>query len=156
MRSLLLALSALLSTGAVSHAQGEKTWLYIAANSGGVAWNLTDLKFDQAQDMYQGTMIYYSPTATPINGNNIHWVLEDFDMRCTQTSYVSVSSVMYNQNMVAVETVFESTPAIMDETSVYSLLHHVLCKGGTITDVPILEAGSATEAMQAMALRPPQ
>jgi hypothetical protein len=36
------------------------------------------------------------------------------------------------------------------------LLHHILCKGGTVTDVPILEARSATEAMQAIALRPPR
>jgi hypothetical protein len=156
MRPLLLALSALLSTGAVSHAQSEKTWLYIAANSGGVAWNLTDLKFDQAQDMYQGTMMYYSPTATPINGHNVHWVLEDFDMGCAQVSYVSVSSILYNQDMVAVETLFEPTPAVMDETSVYRLLHHVLCNGGTVTDFPILEAGSAKEAMQSMALTRPQ
>jgi len=45
-------------------------------------------------------------------------VLEDFDLRCAAASYVAVSAIFYNQDKVAVETLFEPSTAAVEDGSI--------------------------------------
>jgi hypothetical protein len=151
------ALRTLLATALLSLASpalSAETWLYAATPAWSLGWNLSGLawKFDKVS----GTMLIYSPDPTPLQGKNVHWVLQDFTMDCKARTYQTENTIFYGPDRKMIDAVFGGNVKPLEKSTPEYVLAYVLCDGGTLSDTTVKEAPSADQAMIAMAVVPPR
>jgi hypothetical protein len=148
---LITLLSAGLSSGGAS-AQTTHTWLYAINADGGIAWNNTDLAWNEADKSFRGTLITYVKTANPMGDKAVNYVLEDFHLKCTGPEYFYENVIYYGPDKKMVSSMFATKKVPIDAASPYGILSAVLCQGANFKDAKLMRnVSDAAEVMSRLA-----
>jgi len=133
-------------------ASANHSWIYATNTEGGIAWNNSDLAWNEADKSFKGTFITYVKTAIPMNGKNVHYVLEDFHLKCTGPEYFYENVIYYGADKKMLSSMFATKKVPIDKGSPYYILSAVLCQGVNFTDGKLLRnVSDASEVMTRLA-----
>lgn len=129
-------------------AQTKHTWLYATNVDGGIAWNNSDLVWNEADKSFKGTFITYTKAAVAMGDKSVNFVLEDFHLKCTGPEYYYENVIFYGADKKMISTMFTTKKVPIEAGSPYQILAAVLCSGANFPDARLLrDVGDAAEVM---------
>jgi hypothetical protein len=145
---ILLSALAIGLLSSVALAQTRHTWLYATNADGGIAWNNTDLVWNETDKSFKGTFITYTKSAVAMGDKSVSFVLEDFHLKCTGPEYYYENVIFYGADRKMISTMFATKKVPIEAGSPYQILAEVLCKGANFPDARLLrDVGDAAEVM---------
>jgi hypothetical protein len=133
-------------------AQTRHMWLYATNAEGGIAWNNSDLVWNEADKSFKGTFITYTKAPVAMGDKSVSFVLEDFHLKCTGPEYYYENVIFYGADKKMVSTMFATKKVPIEAGSPYQILAEVLCKGANFPDARLLrDVGDAAEVMNRLA-----
>jgi hypothetical protein len=133
-------------------AQANHTWLYATNAHGGIAWDQTDLVWSEVDKSFRGSFITYTKSPVLAGDKAVHFVLEDFHLKCTGPEYFYENVVLYGADKKMVSTMFATKQVPIAVGSPYYILSEVLCKGTHFPDGRLLRnVNSTVEVMTSLA-----
>jgi hypothetical protein len=136
-----ITIAAILSIGSISttaSAQASHTWIYATNSEGGIAWNNSDLDWDETDKSFRGTFVTYVKTAIPMGDAKVSFVLEDFHLKCTGPEYFYENVIYFGADKKMISSMFNTKKVPIEADSPYYILSEVLCKGVNFTDGKLL------------------
>ena len=133
-------------------AQSSHTWIYATNAQGGIAWDQSDLAWNEADKSFKGTLITYTKAAVPLGDKAVSYVLEDFHLKCSDPEYYYENVVYYGADKKMVSTMFATKKVPIASGTPYYILSEVLCKGVNFRDGRLLRnISTTTEVMDRLA-----
>jgi hypothetical protein len=150
-----IIIAVILSISSIStsaSAQTRHTWIYATNSQGGIAWNNSDLDWDETDKSFRGTFVTYVKTAIPMGDKQVSFVLEDFHLKCTGPEYFYETVVYFGADKKALSSMFATKKVHIEKGSPYHILSVVLCEGVNFTDGKLLRnVSDAAEVMARLA-----
>lgn len=133
-------------------AQSGHTWMYATNAQGGIAWDQSDLAWNEADKSFKGTLITYTKAAVLLGDKAVSYVLEDFHLKCSDPEYYYENVVYYGADKKMVSTMFATKKVPIASGTPYYILSEVLCKGVNFRDGRLLRnISTTTEVMDRLA-----